>query len=218
MQNQILVVMILEIFISGPLQNNVIVVGCEETKKAVIFDPAFDSFSLIDDFLNKHGLKPVMILLTHSHWDHVANCNLLQKKYNIPLYVHELDAGNVRNPGIDNVPLLQPVEGADVDGFLKDGEKIRVGKLCFEVIHTPGHSPGGVSFYEKEHKILISGDTLFHNSMGSLSLPTANQRDMFQSLKKLSKLPLDTKVIPGHGEITSIKEEGWLNHLDQIFS
>ena len=210
--------MILEVFISGPLQNNVIVAGCEVTKKAVIFDPAFESLSQIDHLLEKHSLKPIMILLTHSHWDHVANCNLLQKKYNIPLYVHELDAENVRNPGIDNVPLLQPVEGARVDGFLKDKDKIQVGSLCFEVIHTPGHSPGGVSFYEKKHGVLISGDTLFHGTMGSLSLPTANQKDMLLSLKKLAKLPLETKVIPGHGKTTTIKEEGWLNHLDQIFS
>jgi len=210
--------MILEVFTSGPLQNNVIVAGCEDTKKAAIFDPAFDSLSHIDNLLGKYSLKPIMILLTHSHWDHVANCSLLQKKYSIPLYVHELDAENVRNPGIDNVPLLQPVEGARVDGFLKDKDKIKVGSLCFEVIHTPGHSPGGVSFYEKNHKVLISGDTLFHGTMGSLSLPTANQKDMLLSLKKLAKLPLETKVIPGHGETTSIKEEGWLNHLDQIFS
>jgi len=217
-QNQTLTAMILEIFTSGPLQNNVIVVGCKETKKAAVFDPALDSFNRINDLLETHSLSPVMILLTHSHWDHVANCNLLQKKYNIPLYVHELDAENARHPGSDDVPLLQPVEGARVDGFLKDGEKIPIGKLCFEVIHTPGHSPGGVCFYEKDHKLLISGDTLFQGTMGSLSLPTANQKDMLQSLKKLSKLPPETKVIPGHGRTTSIKEEGWLDHLDQIFS
>jgi hydroxyacylglutathione hydrolase len=210
--------MILEYFVSGPFQNNVIIVGCETTKKAIIVDPAFNSSQIIDKLLLKHKINPIGIYLTHSHWDHIANCNIVKKKYQIPLFVHVLDSKNVENPGIDKVPLLMSVESTKVDGFIQDNEKIKVGTLEFEVIFTPGHSPGGVCFYEKKHQLLISGDTLFKGTMGSLSLPTSNKNDMLQSLNKLSKLPPNTRVIPGHGDITTIKEERWLANLDQIFS
>ncbi|MGD2169208.1 MAG: MBL fold metallo-hydrolase [Chlamydiota bacterium] len=202
--------MILEVFKTGPLDTNALVIACKETGIAAIFDAPFGSCEAIIDFCKRKSLKVQALYLTHSHWDHIGNCHLLKKSLQVPIYVHEKDAENLTNPGVDGVPMIAPVQGMTPDGFLQDGEKISIGNLSFIVLHTPGHSPGSVCFYEKNQKVVISGDTLFKGSFGSVAFPSSNRFDMIESLKKLAKLPENTKVYPGHGEPTLIGKEKWL--------
>jgi hydroxyacylglutathione hydrolase len=101
---------------------------------------------------------------------------------------------------------------------LTEGQIVTVGQLTLTVIHTPGHSPGGVCFYAKEEKVLISGDTLFRGTIGKLNSPTGQAERMWPSLKKLAALPPDVRVYPGHGEGTSIGEENWLARAEEIFN
>ncbi|PIS00804.1 MAG: MBL fold hydrolase [Chlamydiae bacterium CG10_big_fil_rev_8_21_14_0_10_35_9] len=202
--------MILEVFKTGPLDTNAIVIACKETGIAAIFDAPFGSCEAIIDLCKEKSLKAQAIYLTHSHWDHIGNCLLLKKSLQVPVYVHEKDAENLTNPGVDGVPMIAPVQGMAPDGFLQDNEKIDIGKLSFTILHTPGHSPGSVCFYEKNREVLISGDTLFKGSFGNVSFPSSNRFDMIESLKKLAKLPENTKVYPGHGEPTFIGKEKWL--------
>ena len=153
-----------------------------------------------------------MILLTHSHWDHMAEASILKEKLDIPLYVHSEDAQNLEVPGSDGLPLFYPIKAVKADHFLFDGEILFLGTLKIKVIHTPGHSPGGVCFYLENEAILISGDTLFQGTCGKVSFPTSNPSKMKHSLKKLSHLPPDTKVYPGHGPDTTIgAEEPWMS-------
>ncbi len=209
--------MLLYKFPFGPLETNALLIGCGETKRAVIIDPSYQSTETLLRYISTWGLEVEKILLTHSHWDHFADASLLQKKLGVPLFVHPLDAENVQRPGVDRIPLFFPIEPATVDHLVHEREIIQVGKLAFEVIHTPGHSPGGVCYHEKEKRLLISGDTLFRGTMGSLSLPTAAADAMWLSLKKLSLLPKETRVVPGHGEDTTIGDEAWLMRAKQIF-
>lgn len=210
--------MILYKFPTGPLETNAILVGCPKTKKAAVIDPAFQSAELILQKAEDLGLVIEKILLTHSHWDHFADAAALQKKLKIPLLVHRLDAKNLEYPGSDGIPMFFSIPPVNADEFLEEGTLVSVGEIVFEVIHTPGHSPGGVCYYSKENNLLISGDTLFQGCIGNLHLPTADAKQMWPSLAKLAILPGSTRVVPGHGPDTTIGEEAWLSRAEEIFS
>ena len=209
--------MMIKTVVSGPFETNAYVVGCPTTKEAAIIDPAPESTKTIVEIIENEKLTPVAILLTHSHWDHIADVFKVKKHFDVPVYVHERDAENLRRPGADGMPLFGPTEAVEADLFLKGGESISIGDLTFDVIHTPGHTPGGVCFHEKDEGILISGDTLFQGTIGNLSFPTSNSDDMWQSLELLSHLPPETKVYPGHGPATTIQNEPWLSDAKRFF-
>jgi hydroxyacylglutathione hydrolase len=209
--------MLIKIFTSGPADTNCILIGCPETHQAAVIDAPFQSTQQIVQALKKEDLTPQMILLTHSHWDHLADAAQLKKELKVPLYIHAEDAGNLEKPGSDGLPLFFPIEGVKPDGFLTDGQILNVGKLKIEVIHTPGHTPGGVCFWIPQEKILISGDTLFQGTIGNLSFPTARPALMWKSLQRLAKLPPETRVIPGHGDETTIGDERWIENAKERF-
>lgn len=207
----------IQAFPSGPFETNAYLVSCPFTKEAAIIDPAPGSFQSIENFLEQHQLTPTKILLTHTHWDHIGDVYPLKEKYSLPVYVHEYDAFNLENPGSDGLPCWIPIEGVIPEHLIKEGEKISVGNLVFEVIETPGHTPGGVCFYSKEKQVLFSGDTLFRGTIGNLSFPTSRPHLMWQSLTKLSALPPQTRVFPGHGPETTIGSEKWLERAEELF-
>jgi hydroxyacylglutathione hydrolase len=209
--------MIVQSFPSGPFETNAYVIGCEKSKFSAIIDPAPNSSSAIVSYLNERNLIPKMILITHSHWDHIGDAAALKEKFQCPVYVHPLDRANLQRPGSDGLPLWASIIGVQPDRLFEEGEIIEIGELKLQVIHTPGHSPGGICLYCPEHHTLLSGDTLFSGSIGNLSFPTANPEDMWASLDKLAKLPPETIVYPGHGPTTTIGREHWLPRAKEIF-
>jgi hydroxyacylglutathione hydrolase len=209
--------MIIQAFPSGPFDTNAYIAACPRTREAAIIDPAPGSANALIAFISDQELTPIAILLTHSHWDHIVDTAQLKTKYKIPVSIHQLDAGNLENPGSDGLPCWIPIEGVKPDGLLEEGSFFDVGDFHFQVIHTPGHTPGGVCFYCPNENILISGDTLFKGTIGNLSFPTARPKLMWNSLNKLAKLPPETRVFPGHGPSTTIGAEGWLARAEQIF-
>ena len=209
--------MIIKKFPSGPLATNAYVVGCSKTLKAAIIDPAPNSFSSISNYLKENSLNPEKILLTHSHWDHIADAALFQREFHLSLFVHSLDRENVEAPGSDGLPCWIPIEKAIIGDLLDETTVLSIGHLVFTVIDTPGHTPGGVCFYCKDHNLLFSGDTLFKGSIGNLSFSTARPNLMWESLNKLALLPSLTRVLPGHGPETTIGAEDWLKDAESIF-
>lgn len=209
--------MILEIFCSGPVFTNCVLLGCSKTKKAAIIDAPLGSLSLLLPRIEELKLIPEMLLLTHSHWDHMGDAAAIKKRLGIPLYVHQLDAPNLLEPGSDRIPMIRVIDRVEADYFLEEGQKLLLGELKIEVIHTPGHTPGGVCFYLPEEDTLISGDTLFQGSIGNISFSTGEPDKMWKSLEKLAKLPRATRVIPGHGEETTIGDEPWLIDAKKYF-
>ncbi|HEV3269227.1 MAG TPA: MBL fold metallo-hydrolase [Candidatus Rhabdochlamydia sp.] len=200
--------MIVKRFSTGPIDTNSYLLICPSSKSAVVIDVGQDSAKELSSYAKEHQLKLEKILLTHSHWDHIADVAHLKNHGDIPVYVHQDDETNVINPGSDGLPLFIPIQGVRVDHHLKDGEMIKVGNLRIRVIHTPGHTPGGVCFYLEEQKMLFSGDTLFQGAIGRMDLPTAcPPLKMIESLKRLEALPQETIVYPGHGEKTTIEQE-----------
>ncbi len=208
----------IKIFPSGPIATNTYLLTSPQTRKCVIIDPAEGSLASLANEIKRQKAEPVAIWLTHSHWDHIADAKKTKEHFSIPLFVHPADRKNVEEPGSDAVPSFIEVEATKVDGEFSEEKQLELDGLFFKVIHTPGHSPGSVCFYCPEHSILISGDTLFQGSIGILNIPGGDPDAMWGSLEKLSELPPETEVYPGHGPATTIGEEQWLPRAKEIFA
>ncbi len=203
--------MIIEKVVAGPLETNAYLLGCEQTKKGIVIDPGKGSTERLLLLIKKHDLVIEGIYLTHSHFDHIADVARLKKEKGWPVYIHKEDAGNLKDPGSDGIPNMFGLEGVMPDGYLEDGEERNLGNMQFLVIHTPGHSFGGVCFYFVKEKALISGDTLFRGTYGRTDLPTSSPEKMKASLEIIRCLPDDVNVYPGHGGPTTIgREKKWL--------
>lgn len=209
--------MFIQAFPSGPFSTNAYLIACPHTKQAAIIDPAPDSAEKIQQTIKQHEFVPIAILLTHSHWDHIADVSTLKQQYNIPVYIHSLDVPNLVQPGSDGLPCWVKINSVQPDRLIKEADIIPVGEIKFKVIETPGHSPGSICLYNKEEGILFSGDTLFQGTIGNLSFPTSVPDQMWTSLEKLSKIDAQTKVYPGHGPQTTIGAETWLGNAKEIF-
>jgi glyoxylase-like metal-dependent hydrolase (beta-lactamase superfamily II) len=210
--------MILHKFPFGPLQTNTILFVCPDTRKAIVFDPAQGSSSAVLKKAEQLQARIEKILITHAHWDHIADVHVLKKQTQASVYIHPFDVGNLERPGSDGIPLFGPIMGVKPDFLIQEGDEILLGKLSFTVLHTPGHSPGSVCYHLCSEKLLISGDTLFEGSIGNLSLPTAQPDKMWISLQKLAQLPSETHVVPGHGRDTTIGREHWLGRAKELFN
>lgn len=209
--------MLIQTLTTGPLKTNSYALIDQLNQSMCAIDVAPDSAKFLLEVAESHQVKIDAIWLTHSHWDHIADisalCSMLEQKANCPsIAIHPLDAPNLRNPGSDKIS-APSIRGIEPDILLADGQELCLGPLRFHVLHTPGHSPGGVAYYNKKEKVLFSGDTLFKNAMGTLFLPTANPKLMPASLLKLAALPPETVVYPGHGLQTLIeRERNWIKH------
>ncbi len=212
--------MILKTIKTGPLLNNVILIGCDKTKEAAVIDPAFDSFDRIMEIAKKLKLNIKHILLTHSHWDHIANVWIFKNKLKSLVYVHEDDKKNLENPGNDTLPFVGEIKGVKPDILLKDHDIIEVGDINIEVIHTPGHTVGSVCYYIPEEKIVLTGDTLFKGNVGSCHFSNSAPTKMKKSLRKLFlEVEGDSLIIPGHGVNTKMKHEiKFIDFPDDFFT
>lgn len=208
--------MILEVHASGPAETNCILLGCEETKKAALIDAPVGCLPWAIKQVKARNFLLEKLLLTHSHWDHTAEVKAVKDHFSLQVYIHSEDAGNLERPGSDGLPLFFDIDTVCADHLLTEGMTLSVGKLQIHVLHTPGHTPGGVCFWLPAEKVLISGDTLFQGTIGSLRFPTARPALMWSSLKRLATLPPDTQVFPGHGPSTTIGDEDWIADAEHL--
>ncbi|MDZ7295245.1 MAG: MBL fold metallo-hydrolase [candidate division KSB1 bacterium] len=202
--------MILQAYVLSPFATNCYLVGCEETHTGAIIDPGDEPELLVAE-LQRLGLRLRAILLTHGHIDHVSAVPAIARKTGASVYAHRGEA-----KVLDTLSLqarlfgLPEPEAVVVNTWLADGDEVEVGSLLFRVVHTPGHTPGSICFLH-DH-VLFSGDTLFRESVGRTDLPGGSYRDLSRSIKnKLLVLPDEFRVLPGHGEATTIGDERRLN-------
>lgn len=175
----------------GELRTNSYIV--KDNGEAIVIDPGFEIEKILP--LLK-GYKLTAIILTHGHFDHVTEAFKLKEKTNAPVFVHK-----------DDGPMMALTTQKKADKLLDDNSTFDIGHLTFVIIHTPGHTPGGMCVYNSKEHILFTGDTLFYHDHGRTDLPGSDQKQMEDSLKKLFKLPPETKVYPGHGRETTIGDE-----------
>lgn len=189
-----------------PLLVNTYVVYDKETLETLIIDPAGSSESIIK-IRDKLSLKPKLILYTHLHLDHIAGGCELADQLTVPAYAHEKDMFLFDSlEQTANFLGYPPITPPQIDGFFSDGDEYEIGNVPIKVLHTPGHTPGGVCFLIENH--LFSGDTLFRESIGRTDLWGGNKEDLISSIKnKIFTLPDEYIVHPGHGEYSSIKHE-----------
>ena len=172
---------------------------------AVVIDPGFYSETVLE-FLNENVCKERLILLTHSHFDHIGGAAQLRDKTGVKIAIGELENEFLSDPSVNLSGLLgEPVKPFLADLLLKDGEEVTVGEFNFKVIHTPGHTSGSVSYLLGD--ILFSGDTLFNCSIGRTDFPTGDYFVLLASIKKLYELDGGIRVLSGHGEATTIEFE-----------
>lgn len=181
----------------------------DETKECVIIDPGCSNDRERNELVNEiesFGLKPVRLLNTHCHIDHVPGNKFVHDRYGLLPEIHELELPLLRAaPEYGKMFGFQCEASPMPKTFLKEGDKVTFGNHTFLVLFTPGHSPGSISFYEKAEKLLISGDVLFYGSIGRYDLPGADGETLFDTLnKKIMALPDGVKVYSGHGPETTI--------------
>ncbi len=202
----------IERFQCNMLQENCYVAS-DETQECVIIDcGAFypEERKAIVDYINANHLKPVHLLVTHGHLDHNFGNDTLYREFGLKPEVAAQDENLMKHLGKQAETFYQMTldyEMPAIGHFFDEGEIIRFGSHEFEIIHTPGHTRGSVTFFCKEEQVAFTGDTLFHSSIGRTDFPGGSMFQIINSLRLLAQLPDTTKVLPGHGDYTSIGEE-----------
>ena len=195
----------------GMVATNCYLIINKETKEALLIDPA-DNALRISNVIEENVCTLKAILLTHGHFDHIMALNELKKRYNVPVYAHEEEEDVLKQSSLNMSGMIGLIYTTQADIYVKDGEHLKLAGLDIIVLHTPGHTKGGVCYYLPEEKVLMSGDTLFHCSIGRTDFPTGSMSQLVRSVKEqLFVLPDDVQVYPGHDSVTSIGYEKQYN-------
>jgi len=198
----------------GLAQTNCYLIADEAAKVAVLFDAPDHTAGVLLDEAASCGWDVIGLWLTHGHFDHIADHALVTARFpNAKVLLHKLDERKLADPRVQTSRFSLPftIPPRATDGFLTDGQTLAIGSLNVEVIHTPGHAPGHVMFYLREHKTLVGGDLIICDAVGRTDLPDSNPADLDASVRRVMKLPDDTTLLPGHGDVTTIGEQRRVN-------
>lgn len=202
--------MLLKSIVLGAIGTNCYMFADEITKQCAIVDPGDDG-QLVVQMIQREGWKPVAILLTHSHFDHILGIPGIRAQWpDLPIYCHPADTANH-----DDTERMMGMTFPTVWSFgnvvsYGDGDIVKIGGLSVHVLHTPGHTPGSVCLKVENH--LFTGDTLFQGSMGRTDLPGGSLTKLMASLARLGHLPGDMHVYPGHMGTSTLEQERQFNY------
>ncbi|MBI5305023.1 MAG: MBL fold metallo-hydrolase [Chloroflexi bacterium] len=202
--------MILDTLVVGPLGVNCYLIGDAETRQAIVIDPGGNARDILKA-IERLKLQVTLIVNTHAHFDHVIALSEIRVATRAPFVLHAEEAPVLAHAQASAALFGMTVRQPDpADRLLEEGDDIRVGSLAFKVLHTPGHTPGGLCLSGEQ--CVITGDTLFQGSIGRTDLPGGDYVTLMQSIRdKLLMLPDATVVYPGHGDATTMGEERALN-------
>jgi glyoxylase-like metal-dependent hydrolase (beta-lactamase superfamily II) len=208
--------MIHEILPVGMLACNCSVFGDEGSGEALVIDPG-DEIDQILAIVTRHGLRVTGIVVTHAHIDHIGGAQKLKAATGAPLYLNPDDLGLYEHLDMQALWLgIQTPQRGEIDVPAEEGDRLRVGLTNFEILHTPGHTPGSISLWIPAENKLVSGDTLFSDSIGRTDLPGGDPRQILRSIRdKYFPLPDETVVVPGHGPTTTLGREKEFNYFLQ---
>ena len=192
----------------GIAATNCYVLADEASKQAVLFDAPDGTVAPLLDEVQRRGLELIGLWLTHGHFDHVADHAVVTQRFlNAKVLIHSLDAPKLRDPGSSVFQLPFTIPPREPDELLNEGQRLRIGALDVDVIHTPGHSPGHVMFHVPSEAVLVGGDLIICNAVGRTDLPDSDPRQLDESIRKVMKLPPQTRLLPGHCEPSTLGDE-----------
>jgi hydroxyacylglutathione hydrolase len=196
-------------FTVGPVQENCYIVRPKDSRNALIVDPGDEPQKLLKALDDLQVEKVEAILITHTHFDHVGAVAPVAQATNAPVYVPELERDVLANI-MDYVPFpgFGPFESYEADFTVAGGETLELGGFTIDVVFTPGHSPGHVTYALSDHAALFSGDVLFQGSVGRVDLPGGDWPTLLASIENLTNtFPPDTTIYPGHMGVTTLGHE-----------
>ncbi|MBN2432153.1 MAG: MBL fold metallo-hydrolase [Acidobacteria bacterium] len=190
----------------GPLEVNCYVLCCRETGVAAVIDPGAEAGRIIGE-IEARGWRPAMIINTHGHIDHVAGNSDIADHFRIPVLLHALDEPLLKSEDIFGLaPVLNARPSPPPERLLRDGDTVMVGQVEIQVLHTPGHTPGGCCLLADV--ACFAGDTVFRGSVGRTDLPGGDYDTLLESIReKILPLPDDVELFPGHGPSTTVGRE-----------
>jgi len=198
----------------GLAMTNSFVIADESTKVAVMFDaPDHTALPLVQQ-CKARGWDLIGLWLTHAHFDHVADHEVVTSHFpGAKVLVHRLDEPKLQHIDVQMRMFGLPIHIAprSADGYLEDGQDVLIGALRARVLHTPGHSPGHVAFHFADENVLVGGDLIIGGSIGRTDFPDCDERAMARSLRRVMDLPPATRLLPGHGPISTLAEEARTN-------
>lgn len=192
----------------GIAGTNSFLIADDATAQAVIFDAPDHTVGPLLDEAQKRKLDVIGLWLTHGHFDHVADHAEVTARFpGAKVLIHRLDEPKLRQPSSSPfaLPFTIPPRGADA--HVEDGDVLKLGNLSAEVIHTPGHSPGHVMYHFAREKVLVGGDLIIMGAVGRTDLPDSDAADLERSIRRVMLLPGDTRLLPGHGQISTLDDE-----------
>jgi len=195
----------LKIFTVGPMEANCYILYNPDKREGLIIDPGAEGAHLIK-FIKQEKISINYIINTHGHPDHIGANRKIKEHTNAPILIHQYDAPMLAKSG-SVLSLIFPVESSSppADTFIKDGDLIECAGMKLKVLHTPGHTPGGISLLIDDS--IFTGDTLFSGSIGRSDLPGGSPEVLLNSIKKILSLDENLIVYPGHGPATTVSEE-----------
>lgn len=208
--------MLFQTIVNGSLGENAYLIGADGQKNCAVIDPG--EAGPVLSALEKSGLTCEAILLTHGHFDHIGGVREVKEKTGAKIYIHEADAGMLQSGRLSLAVLVGGhVPSAEADVLLRGGETLTIAGLNIRVLHTPGHTKGGVCYAIESERALFSGDTLFHTDAGRTDFPGGSAEDLFRSItERLYTLEGDYAVYPGHEESTTLNEERMHNSFARV--
>jgi glyoxylase-like metal-dependent hydrolase (beta-lactamase superfamily II) len=193
----------------GPLVTNVIVLADERSREAIAIDTATPCLAWIRDELAERDWTLRLVVSTHGHWDHIGDNAAVAAHTGAQIAVHPLDRERLVRPNPGSAPFEIPPSVPAVE--LAEGGEIRFGEIRLRVLHTPGHTEGSVCLVSADAGLLLSGDTLFAGGWGRTDLPGGSEEAMAASIARLTELEDHLRVVPGHGQATTIgRERAWM--------
>ena len=198
-------------FNAGPIETNAYLVVDEATNDAIVIDAPPESVAIVTAKIAEVGAVVRSLIITHGHWDHIADTEAMAKALGVPVYAHQGAVERISTPAV-NTPV--PIAPAAVDNQLDEGDLVMVGSHSFTVMYLPGHDQGHIALYDAEDRLFFGGDVLFPNGHGRTDIPGSDQATMNRTLKRLLDLPDEVVVYPGHGVHTTIgAERPWMSRM-----
>ena len=192
----------------GIAQTNCFLVADEAARQAVLFDAPDHTAGKVLDEAKRRGWDVVGLWLTHGHFDHVADHPEVTSRFpDAQVLIHRLDEPKLLRPNSSVFALPFTIAPRRADGYLEDGQKLTIGSLNVEVMHTPGHSPGHVMFHFPQEQALVGGDLIIGGAVGRTDLPGGDTAVLYGSIRRVMELPPETRLLPGHGSPGTLGEE-----------